>query len=100
MNAGQAKVFFDEIAGTLEACLTERLNIPATGLQHQELRKQAMAKGAPANLMDDIIAEFENCDFARFASSTSMKDTMEDTLRRAKALIEGIGSVTIKRGAS
>tara|TARA_B100000674_G_scaffold468769_1_gene454974 strand:+ start:62 stop:1882 length:1821 start_codon:yes stop_codon:yes gene_type:complete len=98
MKAGQAKEFFDEIALTLQNCLTERLSIPAQGLQHEELKRRAIDLGLTVELMENIVAELENCDFARFAASSSMQGTMEDTLRRAEGLVEGIGSAKLKRG--
>jgi hypothetical protein len=97
LKKGHSKEFFDHISSTLESCLSERLSIPAQGLQHQELKRKAVHLGVAPELMEDIVAELENCDFARFASSASMSDAMSATLTRTSHLVERLVASNTRR---
>jgi len=97
LKKGLSKEFFDQISNALESCLAERLSIPAQGLQHHELKRQAVRLGVAPELMEDIIAELENCDFARFASSASMADAMAETLTRTSQLVERLVTSNTRR---
>lgn len=91
------KDFYGQIARTLTAYLEERANIPATGMTHDEVRRAASEAGYPGELVERVIVEMENCDFARFAPHGSASDRMRETLDRAAALLAELDRHTPRR---
>jgi hypothetical protein len=73
------------LIGYLEA----RLGQPVKGLTHPELERVLQARGATPTQTRDLVAELENCDFARFAPSQGAVG-VEECVGRAKTLISGL----------
>lgn len=91
------KDFYGQITRTLVGYLEERANIPATGMTHDEVRAAARDAGYSAELVDRVIVEMENCDFARFAPHGSASERMRETLDRAAALLAELDRVNPRR---
>jgi|GEM_PF-1146118 len=93
LKDGLVKDFYGQIARTLIHFFEERVHLPATGQTHDELRRAAQARGFSAELMDEVITELENCDFARFAPAESANADMKATVDRVEALIAKLAGV-------
>jgi len=97
MRDALVKDFYGQIARTLVGYLEERANIPATGMTHDEVRGAAREAGYPPDLVDRVIVEMENCDFARFAPHGSASDRMRETLDRTASLLGELDRVNPRR---
>ena len=93
LDDGLVKDFYGQIARTLIHFFEERVQLPATGLTHDELRTAALPCGYAPDVMDEVITELENCDFARFAPSDSATRDMRDTVARIDALLGKLAAV-------
>lgn len=91
------KDFFGQIARTFSSYFEERVNLPATGMTHEELRQGAVEAGYPTELVEAVVVELENCDFARFAPAASVEQQMRDALARAQELITKLEQASPKR---
>jgi len=88
--------FFGEVARILYDHIEDRVGEPVAGMTREELRGYLAAKGFPAELVESLTRELENCDFARFASSASGPGEMRAALRRVRALLGAVERVKLK----
>jgi hypothetical protein len=100
LKSGLVKDFFAQVSRVLHGYLDERLNIAGAGMTHDGLRMAAIERGVAPELMEEIVAELENCDFARFAPSTTMTQQMDDTLSRLKILVGKLERSSLTRGGA
>ena len=91
---GDKAAFFAAIAAGLRDLLDHKLNLRSEGLTRVELRELMLAAGFAAALVDAVIEELENCDFARFAPSASGEAAMDQTLDRARKLLAQLGRLS------
>jgi hypothetical protein len=97
MKAGLVKDFYGHLSRTLTSYFEERANVPAMGLTHDELREAARQAGYPAELLDAVIVELENCDFARFAPAGSVDAQMREAAARVQELLGRLDGVDPRR---
>ncbi|MCB9786800.1 MAG: protein BatD [Deltaproteobacteria bacterium] len=97
MKAGLVKDFYGHLSRTLTSYFEERANVPAMGLTHDELREAAGRAGYPADLLEAVIVELENCDFARFAPAGSADAQMREAAARAQELLGRLDRVEPRR---
>lgn len=93
MKDGLVKDFYGQLARTLASYLEEKANIPATGLTHAQVRATARHAGYPDDIVEQLVVEMENCDFARFAPSGAAADKMREAHGRIAALIAQLDHV-------
>lgn len=96
-KAGLVKDFYGHVARTLTAFFEERANLPAQGMTHDELRRAAAAAGYPPDLLEAVVVELENADFARFAPAAAQSERMRETLDRVEALVKKLDAVNPER---
>ncbi len=92
--------FFGEIAAALQCQLDRQMRIKTEGLTREELQSRMLASGFAADLVQDTVAELDNCDFARFAPSASGAEQMEQTLKRTRQLINQLGRTLTRCGGA
>ncbi|MCC6622277.1 MAG: protein BatD [Deltaproteobacteria bacterium] len=97
LKDGLVKDFYGQLARTLTSYLEERANIPATGMTHDQVRATATRVGYPADLVDAVVVEMENCDFARFAPSGSASEKMREAHARVSGIIESLDRIHPER---
>jgi len=97
LKDGLVKDFYGQLARTLTSYLEERANIPATGMTHDQVRAAATRVGYPADLVDAVVVEMENCDFARFAPSGGASDKMREAHARVNGIIERLDRLQPER---
>jgi len=97
LEAGDVKAFFGEVARTFIGYFEEKANIPATGLTRDALSREAERVGYPAELMEGVVAELENCDYARFAPAATMQTQMRETCDRAEKLLARLDKIKPRR---
>lgn len=93
LKDGLVKDFYGQLARTLASYLEEKANIPATGLTHAQVRATARHAGYPDAMVEQLVIEMENCDFARFAPSGAAADKMREAHGRIAALIAQLDHV-------
>ncbi len=94
---GLVKDFYGQLARALSGVVEERANLPVTGMTHDELRARMLDVGYGAPLVDRVITELENCDFARFAPAASADAQMRENLARVRGLIDELARVQPRR---
>ncbi|MBI4508954.1 MAG: protein BatD [Deltaproteobacteria bacterium] len=93
VKAGRAGKFFGEIARVLTENIEERAGEPVAAMTREQLRACLVGSGFPESLVEELVKELENCDFARFAPSASGPGEMRAALRRVRLLLGAIEKV-------
>jgi hypothetical protein len=94
LKEGLVSDFYDHINRTFTSYFEERLNVSARGMTHETLRAALQRSGYGSEMIDSLIVELENCDFARFAPSQDAEEDMRDALERAQRLLRRFDGVT------
>jgi hypothetical protein len=97
LDAGLVKDFYGQMTRTLESYFEERANIAATGLTHEELRLAMIRVGYGRDLVEEVIVELENSDFARFAPAASADEQMKTALSRMRTLLDQLDAINPQR---
>ncbi len=98
LREGLVSDFYDHINRTFTSYFEDRLNVAARGMTHEALRSALQSNGYDTEMIDSLIIELENCDFARFAPSKDAEEDMRDALDRAERLLRRFDAVTPKGG--
>ncbi len=87
------KEFYAEVGRSLLGYVADKLNISAAGLLSEEAERQLLAGGAPPAQVEAWMACLRECDYRRFAPTTSTVEQMKQFYERAKAALVGIESI-------
>lgn len=79
--------FFSEVARAITLYIGDKLNQPGFGLTKDQIISELSSKGAEKERIDEIIKLLEDCDFARFAPSSSGIDEMKSFLNSVEKAI-------------
>jgi hypothetical protein len=90
-HAGTA--FFSELAAALREQLSHQMGERVEGLTREQLQRRLIDQSFPSELVDRLLSELDNCDFARFAPSASGAQQREVALSRTRSLLRDIASV-------
>jgi hypothetical protein len=93
IRGNRAAKFFGEIARVLTEHIEERVGEPVSAMTRDRLHDLLVARNFPAETVEAIVRELENCDFARFAPSASGPGEMRAAMRRVRALLTAIERV-------
>ncbi len=85
------------VARALTAYLEERVNIPAAGLTHDQLREAMVRAGFERPLIEQLVAELEHCEYARFAPGEKDAQRLRDTFARASTIIDRLDAAPVRR---
>lgn len=75
------------VARSLGSYLEARFGISVGSATHDQVEKELLARGVPADLAAAVRAELENSEFGRFAPSALLEKDMVDACRRTNELI-------------
>lgn len=92
LKAGRVSELFSATSGALLQYVDDRFGFGALGLTHEALRARLTERGVPDELAGALVAELENCDFARFAPASTRGDEARNALDRASHLLADIDS--------
>lgn len=67
LQAGNTKAFYEAVYGGLYGYLSDKLNIPAADLNHENIAAELKAKKVDDALIQKLISTIELCEMARFA---------------------------------
>jgi hypothetical protein len=99
MDSADVKGFFGQITRIIIGFFEDKAGFPATGMTHDILRTTASGAGFDSKLLDDVIAELENADFARFAPAATLQTQMKETLKRIQAMVEELDRSPVRRSS-
>jgi hypothetical protein len=86
-QSGKAEDFYAELKAALLDGVESRVGLPTAGLTMDELRERMQQAGMSAEIVEAVRTETENCDFGRFAPSTSRGDQMQASFERVRKLM-------------
>jgi hypothetical protein len=95
-RSGDAAACFAAVARGLNLFLEERLQRPIGGLTTEELRRTLEARGFGDELVERLVRELENCDFARFTPEGGRAREMSECIERARDLVDELDRVVVK----
>jgi hypothetical protein len=79
--------FYAELAKTLRSYVDHKHSLNLVGMTNETMRAALTAAGYAIALADRLVAELENCDFARFAPGGSPTQQMDQALKRSMAIL-------------
>lgn len=82
LKSGNSGEFYDEIFRALWGYLSDKLNIPVSKLNKEEVSEVFQQKGVPEELAAKFLVALNECEFARFAPG-SLETRMDETFQRA-----------------
>ncbi|MCD6497459.1 MAG: protein BatD [Deltaproteobacteria bacterium] len=93
LQEDDAAGFFGEVARVIEEVLSEKLSRPVSGMTSDELRKTMTQAGLDDDLIERVLRELGDCDFARFSPAAASRQEMErafDRVRKLTGLIDRV----------
>jgi hypothetical protein len=87
--------FFKELEACLIGFIENRLEEKALGDTMSELKERLTDRGVDTELSDQVVAELEACDFARFARSAEGAKERRQALDRIEKLIKALARVKL-----
>jgi len=86
-QSGQAEDFYAELKAALMDGVESRIGLAAQVVTMEELRVRMEQVGMSTDVSEAVRTETENCDFGRFAPSTSRGDQMQASYERVRKLM-------------
>lgn len=86
-QSGKAEDFYAELKAALLDGVESRIGLAAAGVTMDELRERMQQAGMSSDVSEAVRTETENCDFGRFAPSTSRGDQMQASFERVRKLM-------------
>jgi hypothetical protein len=87
VQSGKAEDFYAELKAALLDGVESRIGLAAAGVTMDELREHMQQAGMSSEVSEAVRTESENCDFGRFAPSTSRGDQMQASFERVRKLM-------------
>jgi hypothetical protein len=94
---GLVQDFYGQLDRSLAGYLEERVNVPVQGMTHDELRTACLEAGYGDALVQRLIDERDNCDFARFAPTSNVDASMKEAAQRVRELLAALNRVSPRR---
>jgi len=91
----QASEFYAEIHAALSSYIADKFNISPYGLTTEHITELLQEKSAEDDLIQDIIALIQKCDFARFAPAAITQEDIRQSLAKVEETIIRIEGVKL-----
>jgi hypothetical protein len=92
MKNGEKQAFYDEVIKALWGYLSDKLNIPVSGLSRETARETMIKKNINDLIVEDFIKVIDNCEFAKYAPSAD-HDQIEQDFELARRIINKLEQV-------
>jgi len=69
--------FYDEIFKTLWGYVSDKMNIPVSELNRDNVKEKLFMKGVPGDIIEEFINTIDHCEYARFAPGDKEKNMDE-----------------------
>lgn len=86
-RAGSPDLFYGALAQAIKSYALSRCGLSVTGLTSAQIRSSLAERAVPAEAIEGLVSELENCDFARFAPGSASDDSRDEALTRTKAVL-------------
>ena len=87
LSVDKKNEFYSEVARTITLYIGDKLNQPGFGLTKDQIISELSSKGVEKQRIDEIIGHLEQCDYARFAPTSSGTDEMKNFLKSVEKAI-------------
>ncbi len=87
LQDNQRDAFYIEISQALWGFLSQKFNIPVADLSIESVHNALVGKQITPELIDQFIATLNDCEFARFAPTTTQKEDMQKIYDEALDII-------------
>lgn len=87
-KAGDTRAFYAALEAALRLAATNAIGENSVGMTRPELEKALVRAGAPGETVKAILAELENCDFARFSSGGAATPETDASLARVRRIVK------------
>ncbi len=71
MNAGDERMFYEEMLKALWGYMSDKLNIPVANLTKDNIREELLRRGLPAEQSERFIQLISDCEYAQYSPSSS-----------------------------
>ena len=95
LKADKPDEFYDEVLKALWGYVGDKLNLPATELNKENVSEKLQAKGTDVSVVQQLVETMNDCEFARYApgdpsqtmdkiyaAATEVIDKMESSIKR------------------
>lgn len=96
MQKEQRDKFYEEMLSALWGYYSDKLTIPVSELNRDNISKELSKFGVDDNVISEIIGIIDECEFSRYAQSTESDMSMSDMYKTACATIEKVENVKHK----
>ncbi|MYA65166.1 MAG: protein BatD, partial [Gemmatimonadetes bacterium] len=87
LAGGDPRDFYAEVAGALQGFLADKLNVAEAGLVREEAGGLARRRGVSDETLERLFACLDDCDLQRFAPAGTERETPDQVLERAAAIM-------------
>lgn len=97
MRDRQPDTFYQELLSAVWGYLSDKLNIPGSQLNRQNIVAAMQQREMPAESTDQVIALLDQCEMARYTPGSADDQAMRQTYDEATATINALEKLKIKR---
>ena len=97
-GAGDIEGFYGALSAALGEQLRQEMRVVVEGLTRGELRTKMLNAGMSESLVQEVVAELDACDVARFAPGAGEQSKLDEVQARVRKLVRQIAAVKVRRG--
>lgn len=90
LKEGRHAEVFSVLASTLREYVQSRMSLSLSGMTNDQMRVSLARAGVAGELIEQVVAELESCDFARFAGGAGPGADASASLGRARTLLAAL----------
>jgi hypothetical protein len=94
---GNGPEFYSSLGKGVTSYLADKLNVAEAGVTTDQLRSLLEERTVPQELIDQALDIIQQCDYARFAPSSTSREDMNTLLTQARTIIGQIDRVKMKK---
>jgi len=88
LKSEDGRAFYDEISKAVQVYICDKLSIPRSALNKEQVRQHLQSLELPTELIERILQLMQTCEMALFAGKTGNQTEMQATYTEAKAVLE------------
>jgi hypothetical protein len=88
LKSEDRRAFYDEISKAVQVYICDKLSIPRSALNKEQVRQHLQSLELPTELIERILQLMQTCEMALFAGKTGNQTEMQATYTEAKAVLE------------
>ena len=88
LQNAEGRAFYDEVSKAVQVYICDKLQIPRSALNKDQVQRHLQSLELPAALIERILQLMQTCEMALFAGKTGDQSAMEQTYKEAKAVLE------------